>query len=158
MAQGDSSLQVVDCRQTRRFKTRRLVDATFGACQGTVLDLGEGGFQIEHAGSIKISTSGSIHIKNPDTNEVLSIGSTVVWSRLSSSADGRMLYHTGLRIEEPIEPAAAVFGRLVRACGTPDTDSLERKRQAMIARQQERERAAAGTPNLKTVPSSTPIE
>ncbi|HVT44661.1 MAG TPA: PilZ domain-containing protein [Thermoanaerobaculia bacterium] len=150
---------VSELRAKRRWNCREPLPAQFAGFSVTIVDLSEGGFKLEHLDPLKIGTAGTIRIPNPDTKEEFSIRVKIVWSHLSSRTGekGKLLYNSGVRIEESIEPVAGAFGRLVRACGVRDADSLERKRQVLIEREEARVRATRGVLNRRDVPSSGDI-
>lgn len=124
---------VVDRRTKRRFPAKVVIPGEFGPATIVVTEMSEGGFRIEHAVPLKIGSLATARIRNPETNETLAIHARVVWSRLSKKADekGKFLYCSGIRVEDDLTPHAGILGRLVRSCGTVDTDSMEQRRRTL---------------------------
>jgi hypothetical protein len=123
----------------------------------SIHDLAEGGFQIEHADPLKLAASSTITFDNPETYETMAFVVRVVWSRLSSNpnARGRLLYRSGLRIEQADEASRAALKRLIALAARPDTESLERKRR----KKEELRRERSVKPAMKIIhQSSLPAE
>jgi hypothetical protein len=131
---------VAEARRRPRFNLRTPVPATFAGTPASVTNLSADGLGIEHSGPMKINAAGSIRIDSPENLADVAFRGRIRWSRLSKTADrdGRLLYHSGVQIEEASDASAGLLGRLIRAGGVADRDSLDRKRQAAAERLQAR--------------------
>jgi hypothetical protein len=129
MAPNDPK-DVAELRRSERHVALVPLRAYLGTAEVVIQDLSEGGFQIEHADPIKLSASTMITFDNPKTYESIEFRVRVVWSRLSSTpnARGKLLYRSGLRIEQADEVNRNALRRLIASATRPDTEALDRKR------------------------------
>lgn len=112
---------------------------SFGSAAITVKDLSASGAQIEHAQPLRIGTKARLWFKRTDVTA--SAYGLSVWSRLSKTPDvnGKYLYRSGLRIEFGLEEfILAVQALIDRGVARPDIDSMDRKRQRLLDRQNEK--------------------
>lgn len=81
----------------------------------------------------------------------------IIWSRLSKTAnrDGKLLYQSGIRIDEPAEALVTAIAALLRlSLIKSDPESLDRKRQRL----EEKERARSAQPIVKHLHPKSPID
>lgn len=140
MTHNSPRINVAEARRRPRFNLRTPVPATFAGTPASVTNLSAEGLGIEHPGAMKINAAGSIRIDSPENIAGVAFRARIRWSQLSNTADrgGKLLYHSGVEIEEASDASAGLLGRLIRAGGVADRDSLDRKRQAVSERLQAR--------------------
>ena len=144
-------------RSTARFAPERPFPATFNASGITIpvgiRDLSVNGAQIEHAQPIRPATQGRLSIVSIDDVD-LNVPAIVIWSRLE--ALGR--YRSGLRIDEQLDVVAAAIRELLRrGLVAKGTDTLRRKQQALLEREQAMARQVSGTAPVQGGPSTEQI-
>ncbi|HEX7149986.1 MAG TPA: hypothetical protein VF618_00755 [Thermoanaerobaculia bacterium] len=122
---------IQELRVAERFIITETLSGSFGAAEIRLLDIGANGVQIEHAQPIRLGTRARLWFRRADVT--VATQATVVWSRLSKTG----AYQSGLRLE-----ANGVGHALesLNALGTlrRDAGSLERKRQRLREKQQQR--------------------
>jgi hypothetical protein len=152
MTEATTSADVQEARRKPRFNMRHAVPATFAGQPVTITNLSADGLGVIHASPIRIDAAGSIRIESAENFGGVSFRGRIRWSRLSrtANADGKYLYHSGLRIEDPSDAAFGLLGRLIRALGEADRDSLRRKLQVT----EEKRQARNATPVLFHRPST----
>jgi hypothetical protein len=130
---SDDPRDVLDLRKAERHVALEPIKAYFGSWEVIIHDLSEGGFQIEHPDPLKLASSALLTFDNPKTFETIEFRVKVVWSRLSSTPNtrGRLLYRSGLRIEQADERNRTALRRLLSQVTRPDTESLDRKRKKL---------------------------
>jgi len=132
-------MELRELRAGDRFVADERLAGTFGSTSITVVDLAEQGAQIEHAQPLRLGARGRFFFRRGD----ISVSSTalVLWSHLSKrpNAEGKLLYRSGLRIEEEVEEFGTALRQLVRTgiCHR-DIDALDRKRRRIEEREQEK--------------------
>ncbi|MGH9457958.1 MAG: hypothetical protein ACRD2J_10005 [Thermoanaerobaculia bacterium] len=140
--------EIDELRQNDRFVVDPPLPATYGSGNVTIGNLGVRGLQTEHAEPLRIGFDAPLVITVPEWPDKVRVRGRVVWSRLSKTpnAQGKYLYRSGVRLDPqtPFPPKA--LGHLARlGVARHDQRSLERKRQAVLRREQQRaERAAKG--------------
>ena len=127
-------------RSTARFVSQDPVPATFftvtGAISVEVRDVSVNGAQIEHAQPVRPAMQGRLVLGN------LTANATVIWTRLM--VPGR--YRSGLRIEQSLDiVAAAIRDLLARGVVRKGEDTLQRREQARLERDNRRAALNAGT-------------
>ena len=127
--------QLVENRTIPRFALTAPVRALFSGADVSLINISTGGFQIEHAGSLRIGTGGVLAVLTDDPFEVRG---KIVWSRFSTPAGGSTRYRSGARYEEDLGAVAASLGRFLRGYGRREEESLRRKAQAIKERQEQR--------------------
>jgi hypothetical protein len=133
---------VTDLRKSDRFVAVDPIDGSFGATGITVLNLSLGGAQIMHAAPLRIGTRATLTFHK--YGESASVIVIVVWSHLSQTTGG-LRYKSGVRLDAPDVSYARALNAFVRAgVITPDSESLERKRQ----REAERELRRKSSPKM----------
>ncbi|HVR42045.1 MAG TPA: hypothetical protein VMS56_01265 [Thermoanaerobaculia bacterium] len=130
-----------DLRTTRRYAFATPLQAVFGTTPIGVRNLGSYGLQAEHSDPIKLGSNARIVFDIPAAREKIAIRGRLVWSRLSKTPNerGKYLYLSGVQFDEsaPFPPQA--LDTLVQlGLAVPDDDSLQRKRDELARRQQER--------------------
>lgn len=137
---------VSELRSYERYVIDQRTVGSFGSAEVAIVNLGVQGAQIEHSQPLRVATQARLWFKHAGV--AISVQALVVWSRLSKSASpqGKMLYRSGLRIEEGAEEFAAAMEQLLAAGAIHrDAESLERKRKL------KEERAMAKIPTMRTV-------
>jgi hypothetical protein len=147
------SLEVAEARKTRRFAVYRPLAGQFAGTDVDVVDLGSGGMQLEHSNPFRIGSRGIARVAIDQTGESLALPALVVWSQLSQAVDpkGRFRYRSGVRFEDLAADVLGALGRLIRAYGRADTDSLERKRNALAAKLEKRRKTMLEQPIILTL-------
>ncbi|HET7712238.1 MAG TPA: hypothetical protein VFL80_09950 [Thermoanaerobaculia bacterium] len=122
---------VPDLRSEDRYIIDVPIKGSFGAASVAVLNIGSHGVFIEHAQPLRIRTTARLWFKCEDVT--VSAHGTVVWSHLSKVANekGKLLYNSGIRIDDPTEFATSIQALLDRGTIRRDTESLDRKRQRL---------------------------
>jgi hypothetical protein len=131
--------EIVDLRKGERFVVIEPISGSFGGSEVTITNIGPAGLQIHHPQPLRIGTRARLSFRRGDI--VIDTQARVIWSHLSSTAhsSGKLLYNTGIRIEALDQQyATAVNALFRRGYLRQDPDSLERKRQRQIAREQQR--------------------
>ena len=137
---------IPELRSYERYVAPEKWAGSFGATEVAIVDLGEQGAQIEHAQPLRVATKARLWFKRGNVS--VAVQALVVWSRLSKqpSAQGKLLYRSGLRIEEGAAAFSAAMQELIEAGAIHrDAESLERKRKLR------EERAMAKGPTMRTV-------
>lgn len=138
--------QVADLRKGERFQVLEPLDGTFGGIEVTLLNVALGGVQLRHAQPLRIGTRARLNFHRGEISA--SIQGRVVWSHLSQTAEG-LLYKSGVQLDAGDVQYATELHKLLRAgVLSRDTDSLERKRQ----RELEREQRRLSSPKAQLIP------
>src|SRR5207244_13291385 len=115
------------------------ISGSFGSDGVTMLKMADLGVQVEHAQPLRLATKARLWFKRAEISA--SVQGIVVWSHLSHTPNeqGKLLYRTGLRIEDGGKQFTEAMELLaVRGLIRLDTDSLERKRLELAAREKAR--------------------
>ena len=142
------SSDIKDLRTIERYVVAEPLSGSFGAAAITLLDIAEQGAQIEHAQPLRLGARARLWFKRGDV--AASVHALVIWSRLSEKPndEGKLLYRSGLRVEETEENFAPAIQALAdHGVIRRDTDSLERKRRKFVERQQEK----SSKPSVKMI-------
>lgn len=145
---------VVEARKRPRFRMRSEVHATFSGTPATVINVSAEGIALRHAKPIKVGSTGSIQIESEENTARVSFRGRVRWSHISktaSAAEG-LVFDTGIQIEEVTDAVGGLLGRLIRAFGEIDTDSMQRKHEAAFQRLHKR---STPPPEPKPAPTIT---
>ncbi|HUR82951.1 MAG TPA: PilZ domain-containing protein [Thermoanaerobaculia bacterium] len=127
---------VTDLRKGDRFLVAEAVEGTFGATPVALLNMSLGGAQLLHAQPLRIGTRAMLTFRH--AGEGASVNVIVVWSHLSQTAEG-LRYHSGVKLDAPDVSYARALNAFVRAgIAKPDKESLERKRQREMEKEQRR--------------------
>lgn len=137
----NANSHVSDDRSVMRFSLEPQLDGSFGSISITIADFGERGIQAVHPAPMKVGTTARLVFALPPDHLPVELNGVIVWSRLSQKADshGKLLYRSGIRIEDQLEVARGALDRLVdTAIARPDTGSLENKKKVLADKQRER--------------------
>jgi len=128
------TIEIIELRKGDRFLATESIPGTFGPADVVVIDLSLGGAKLSHPQPLRIGTRGKLAFKRGDVSA--SVQAVVVWSHLSH-AGGGMSYVSGLKLEG-VEPqyAMAVNSLLRGGVLRKDSESMEKKRERMIEREQ----------------------
>ncbi|MBI2214516.1 MAG: PilZ domain-containing protein [Acidobacteria bacterium] len=160
MAQGATFIEVPEVTETRgrpRYNLLTTIEAQFAGQAALVRNLSANGVGLRHAAQVRVGSTVSVKIEAPENESALSFRCRVVWSRLSRFADerGKPFYDSGLTIVDDSPAAAGLMGRLIRAYGVRDAESLEAKRRVLEERALARAGAQPG-PRAQALPRITP--
>lgn len=139
------SVEVVDLRKGERFLAVEPITGMFGTADMSIANVSLAGMQIIHAQPVRLGTRARTTFRHGEIN--VAIQARIIWSHLSRTPDhaGKLLYVSGLRIENADPQYAAAINALFRAgVIRPDRDSMERKR-LLVA---EREKARHSAPKV----------
>lgn len=147
------NVELRNLRQLPRFVMNDPLAASFAGFAVRVLNVSGGGLLVDHADALKVGMHGSFKIAVAALREENTFPATIVWSHLSKATNekGKLLYNSGLRIDDPPSSTLGFLGRLIRTCGREDRDSMERKRAAI-----ERRKSHPPAPPAETKPKYTP--
>ena len=143
------SIEVVDLRKGDRFVIVEPITGTFGAADVVLLNLSLSGVQISHPQPLRIGTRARLWFKRGDLTAA--VHAHVVWSHLAKATTGAMSYQSGLQIDN-VEPqyAAALNAMIRTGIARQEMESMERKRQRAIEREQLRQS------QIRVIPTSEP--
>lgn len=130
---------VIDLRKAERFTAVEPIAGTFGGSDMTVQNIGVLGLQIVHAQPLRIGTRARVVFRRGDA--AVATQANLIWSHLSRTPDdsGKLLYVSGLRIENAEPQYAAAINTLFRIGAIrPDTESMDRKRARILEREEAR--------------------
>lgn len=146
-------MDVKDLRSAERYQVVEPLPGSFGSVSVTLLNIGLTGVQVQHAHPLRIGTSARLWFKRGDI--AVSTHATVVWSHLSRrpNEQGKLLYQTGMLVEEDADFAIALQALADRGVVRRDPESLERKRERILARQQEK----LGKPTVRVLHPETDV-
>ncbi|HEX7708221.1 MAG TPA: PilZ domain-containing protein [Thermoanaerobaculia bacterium] len=143
------SLEISDLRKGVRFNCTHPLNASFNGWEVTLSNLSLGGAQIVHAEPVKIGTRSRITL--PTEDGPVSIGAQVIWCRLAQS-EGKLLYRTGLKLAAAEPRFALALNAMIRnGNAQADRESLERKRERALEREEQLARA-----KVSPLPSALP--
>ncbi|MBV9495878.1 MAG: hypothetical protein JOZ54_16640 [Acidobacteria bacterium] len=140
-------MHIEEQRTTERYIAVETIDGSFGAASVTVLDLGVAGAQVAHAQPLRLGTSGRLLFRRGAVQ--VAVPAKIVWSHLSRTpnAEGKLLYQSGLRIDDGEDFSSAVQTLRDDGVVRRDLDSLQRKRRRLEEKEQEKQ----GKPAMKVV-------
>ena len=138
-----------ELRKTDRFIAVEPVTGTFGPAEATVLNLSIGGAQVSHPQPIRIGTTGRLAFRRGDA--VVATQARVIWSHVAPGAGGKLVYRSGLKIEA-IDPSYAMAINTLLRAGIlrQDVESLDRKRQRLLEKEEKKKSGP------KFIPTSEP--
>ena len=140
---------VEELRKTDRFAAVEPIAGTFGPADASVVDLSVGGAQITHAQPIRIGTTGRLTFRRGDV--AVATHARVIWSHVAPGPGGKLVYRSGLKIEAIDASYAMAINSLIRAGAIRQAiDSLDRKRERLIEREEKKKSGP------KMIPSSEP--
>lgn len=158
MTETTTSFDVCEVRRRPRFHLKCRMTATFSGLPATITDVSAEGIGLQHATPIRINSAGAIRIESEENVRGVTFRGRVRWSRLSRTAnhEGKYLYSSGVEIEETSDAASGLLGRLIRAFGERDTNSMQLKKKAAAERAQARSLSPALLPRTESVPRIAP--
>lgn len=132
-------MQIEEQRTNERFIAVEPIDGSFGAASITVLNLGDAGAQVSHAQPLRLGTKGRLWFRSRGVQ--VAVQALLVWSHLSKTpnAEGKLLYQSGLRIDDLGDFHTALRSLLDDGAVRRDFDSLERKRRRLAEKEHERQ-------------------
>ena len=144
------TIEIIELRKGDRFLATEQIPGTFGPAEVIVIDLSLGGAKLSHPQPLRIGTHGKLAFKRGDITA--SAQGVVLWSHLSR-AGGGMSYVSGVKLEA-VEPqyAMALNAMLRASVLRKETDSLEKKKERMIEREQLR------NSQKRVIPTSSGME
>ena len=133
---------VTDSRAFRRFVLLDPVTGYFGGTDIKIIEISEGGMQIEHAEAITVRAKARVEFRIGDVST--SLTAILVWSCLSKTTNqGGLFYRSGIKVDDPEKRMSEIMRALAAVGGIrPDDQPLERER-AKLAALDEAKRAAA---------------
>jgi len=135
-----------DLRAADRYIADERLAGSFGSASVVVIDMSDQGAQIEHPQPLRLGTRARFWFRRGDV--AVSSQAIIVWSHLSKrpNAEGKLLYRSGLRIEEEVDAYYTALQRLAeQGMVHRDIDALNKKRKALL------EREKSGRPTMKMV-------
>jgi PilZ domain len=133
------SSDIRDLRAIERYVVVEPLVGSFGAAAISVVDIGEQGAQIEHPQPLRLGSRARFWFRRAEV--AASVPAVVIWSRLSQmpNEEGRLLYHSGLRVEESADSFSSAIQALAdHGIIRRDTESLDRKRRKLLEREHEK--------------------
>jgi hypothetical protein len=130
-----------ELRTADRFDLAPPLEGLFGNATVTIHNVGVRGVQVEHSDPLRLGLEARLTTSVPEWPEKIDLRGRVVWSRLSKRPDvgGKYLYRSGIRFNEDVYFSPKALGQLARAgVARLDQRSLERKREALLRRDQQR--------------------
>jgi hypothetical protein len=144
------TIEIIELRKGDRFIATEQIPGTFGPAEVIVIDLSLGGAKFSHPQPLRIGTRGKLVFKRGDITA--SAQGVVLWSHLSR-AGGGMSYISGVKLEAVEPQYAMALNALLRAAVLrKETDSLEKKKERMIEREQLR------NSQKRVIPTSSGME
>ncbi len=134
-------MTIEDLRSGDRFVLLQPIPGSFGASEVSLLNVAATGTQIAHTQPLRVGMRARLWFRYGAIS--VSTQAQVIWSHLThdKNGNGKLLYHTGLKVESTDAEFAKALGALFQGgLLRRDEESLERKRQRMI----EREKFRAG--------------
>ena len=144
------TIEIIELRKGDRFLATEQIPGTFGPAEVVVIDLSLGGAKLSHPQPLRIGTHAKLIFKRGDISA--SVQANVVWSHLARSGGG-MSYISGLRIEAAEPQYAMALNSLLRAgVLRKEVDSLDKKRELLLEREQLR------NSQKRVIPTSSGME
>lgn len=147
-------MEVKDLRGSERFIAERPFTGIFGAAPVNVVNLSSQGVQIEHSSPLRLGTKGRFSFKL-DNVSVNAFGISI-WSRLSKTPNeqGKYLYRSGVRMEAGLEDFSAALQKLIDEHSVHiDQESMTRKQQRLMDRQEEKKQVIKVIRTTHVIPS-----
>ena len=124
---------IQDLRSANRYIISYPLTGGFGASEIRIIDFSTAGIQVQHDEPLRLGLQARISFAVSVTQRISWRG-TVVWSHIAKKADdrGKHPYCSGIRIDEEPADVEPVLRELIAAGkATVDSESLERKKQAL---------------------------
>ena len=138
-----------ELRTADRFDLSPPLGGGFGQFPVTIHNVGVRGVQVEHSDPLRLGSEARLTTSVPEFPEKIDLRGRVVWSRLSKHPDasGKYLYRSGIRFNEDVFFPPKALGQLARGgVARLDQRSLDRKREALLRRDQNRQTHASHAP------------
>lgn len=128
------TIEIIELRKGDRFSVTEPLSGTFGAIEVMVLDFSLGGAQVSHPQPLRIGTRAKLSFRHTDI--AAAIQAHVVWSHISRTSGG-MSYVSGLKLDVADPQYAMALNSMLRAgVLRKDSESLGKKRERMLEREQ----------------------
>lgn len=132
-------MEVAELRKGDRFVLVQPLSGTFGPTEMIMLDMSLAGAKIEHPQALRIGTVGRLYCRHSG-DVVVATQAKVLWSHMVKTPKG-LVYRSGLQIQPDTSYAQALNALYKGGVLQRDAESLERKRQRMEEREQQRQAA-----------------
>jgi hypothetical protein len=144
------TIEIIELRKGDRFLATEQIPGTFGPAEVIVIDLSLGGAKLSHPQPLRIGTHAKLVFKRGDITA--SAQAVVVWSHLAR-ATGGLSYISGLKLEA-VEPQYAMALNALLRAGVlrKEVDSLEKKKERLIEREELRKS------QKRVIPTSSGME
>lgn len=144
-AEATEDPEISETRELPRYTLATTIEAQFASQLAIVRNISARGLGLRHPAQVRVGAALDVKIEAPENENAMLLRCRVAWSRLSRVADerGRAFYDSGLFIIDDSTRVAALMGRLIRAYGIADSDSLDAKRRTLEARARSRVAIAA---------------
>jgi len=141
--------EVTETRTRSRYVFATPVSASLNGVPVRILNISSTGLQMENADAFKLRTPYRLVVTLPRSIDTITLRGVVVWSRLSRTPnqEGKYLYRSGLHFESLAAVSAPVERIITIYSGEEDARSLERKREALLAKSQSK-----GRPIMRPLP------
>lgn len=138
--------EVAEHRNGDRFVFLTPLNATFIGSEVTLSNVSLEGAQILHPQPLRLGTHGHLQFRYRETT--VTVSGRVIWSHLAQTESGTA-YRSGMTLDEPDQQYATTLNALFRdGLVQRDLESLDRKRERMIEREERR----------KSQPYLTPVD
>lgn len=133
-------LNVQELRSGERYSVTPPLRGSFGASEIHIANVSDSGAQVKHMEPLKLGSDARLAFAVPQGGTV-SLRGRVVWSHMSHMPTNGGRYTSGIRIENQAEVLNETIKALIdQGLASPDSGSIERKRE--VLRQKYKERAA----------------
>jgi hypothetical protein len=150
--------EIDDYRIHRRYILESPLKGSFGATAVGIVNVGCRGVQVVHKVPLKPGARSRFLASIAGPEEKIALPGTVVWSRLSKNVDprGRLLYRSGIHFSEGSDfPQEALDSLEARGLARIDEEALQRKREALARKRQQRQQSQTPMP-ITTIPRISP--
>jgi hypothetical protein len=128
--------EITEVRKGERFVLVQPLTGTFGPADVSIVDVSVGGAKLQHAQPLRIGTAARLTFRKGEI--AVAAQGRVIWSHLVQTPNG-LVYRSGIQLQPDAAYAAAVNALYKGGMAQRDADSLERKKQRMLEREQERQ-------------------
>ncbi|HEX7808019.1 MAG TPA: hypothetical protein VF608_04835 [Thermoanaerobaculia bacterium] len=135
--------EVAELRKGDRFIFNQPPTGTFGPVDISVIDVGVSGAKMQHGQALRIGTVARLAFRIGEI--VVSTQGKVIWSHFLQTSNG-LVYRSGIRIQPDPVYAAAVNAFYKSGAVKREMDSLDRKKQRLIDRENARKSAVRSIP------------
>ena len=129
-----------ELRKSDRFVVNAPIAGTYGAADAVVLNLSISGAQISHPQPIRIGTTARLAFRHGEATVM--VQGRVIWSHFGPAEGGKLVYRSGLKIENADAQYALALNTLIRAGALRhDLESLDRKRKRDEEREEKKKKS-----------------